>query len=188
MGKVMPDLTALQRIGYLPEAAYINKYLTGREAVTTFAHLSGIARKELRDKVEQTLSHVGMTAAADKRISDYSKGMMQRISIAQALLHNPDILVLDEPITGLDPLAIREIRELVLWLKNQGKTILLSSHSISEVERICDRIGILVSGRMSTLLSSSEWEGKKGHLEDIFTGTVTRSENIGPLNFTAETK
>jgi ABC-2 type transport system ATP-binding protein len=183
LGKVMPDLDVLSRIGYLPEAAYINKYLTGREAVTLFAKLSGIAHQSIKGTVESVLEKVGMRQTAHKRVSEYSKGMAQRISIAQALLHDPDILILDEPITGLDPLAIREIRELVLWLKRMGKTIFLSSHSISEVEKVCDRIGILVNGRVDRLITADEWKDKKGWLEDAFTKTVKRSENIGPLKF-----
>jgi len=179
--KVMPDLSILGRIGYLPEAAYINKYLTGREAVSLFARLSGLSGIKVDLASEKILHQVGMESAADKRVADYSKGMVQRISIAQALLHDPAILVLDEPITGLDPLAIQEIRELVLGLKKQGKTINLSSHSISEVERICDRIGILVSGRMEKIVSSEEWTNKKGRLEEIFTNTVVRSDGVGPL-------
>lgn len=186
LGQDMPDLEALKHIGYLPEAAYINKFLTGFEAVSMFAQLSGVPCRDVKKRTEYILDQVGMTAAAGKRISEYSKGMVQRISIAQALLHDPDILILDEPITGLDPLAIREIRELVLWLKEQGKTIVLSSHSISEVERICDRIGILVSGRIEKFATSMEWKNKKGHLEDIFTDTAARSEHIGPLRFTGK--
>jgi ABC-2 type transport system ATP-binding protein len=181
--KQMPDLGVLKKIGYLPEAAYINKYLTGREAVGLFARLCGYTGRQAKEITDQALRRVGMEAAADKRVGDYSKGMVQRISIAQALLHDPEILVLDEPITGLDPLAIREIRELVLWLKQQGKTILISSHSISEVERVCDRIGILVSGQLEKVISSEEWKDKKGKLEDMFVGTVVRSDQVGPLQF-----
>lgn len=183
LGQMMPDLTVLGKLGYLPEVAYINKFLTGREAVSMFATLSGLTGADAKAAVEKILHKVGMTSSADKKVSEYSKGMMQRISIAQALLHDPQILVLDEPITGLDPLAIKEMRELVLWLKQQGKTIVISSHSISEAEQICDRVGILVGGRLVKVLSSDQWRNKKGWLEDVFAATVTRTDAIGALDF-----
>jgi ABC-2 type transport system ATP-binding protein len=183
LGQKMPSLSALKKIGYLPEAAYLNKYLTGRDAVTLFAQLSEIPSQDLQSKIEAILQKTGMSIAADKRISEYSKGMAQRISIAQALVHDPEILILDEPITGLDPLAIREMRELVLWMKNQGKTVVLSSHNISEVERVCDRIGILVAGKLSRVILSEEWKDKKGWLEEVFGETVVRSDQVGPLKF-----
>lgn len=186
LGRMMPDLKVLEKIGYLPEVAYINKFLTGHEAVSLFATLSGYSGRKATTAVETILQKVGMTTASQKRVSEYSKGMTQRISIAQALLHDPDILVLDEPITGLDPLAIKEMRELVLWLKSQGKTIVISSHSISEAEQICDRVGILVNGRLVKIIESKDWRKKKGWLEEIFAETVLGSESIGALNFGKE--
>ncbi len=184
----MPSLKVLERIGYLPEVAYINKYLTGREAVSLFATLSGFSGGKARDVVEKILDKVGMTSVANKKVAEYSKGMVQRISIAQALLHDPDILVLDEPITGLDPLAIKEMRELVFWLKSQGKTVVISSHSISEAEQVCDRVGILVNGQLVKILSSEEWKNKKGWLENVFATTVSSSDVVGALGFSKETR
>jgi ABC-2 type transport system ATP-binding protein len=183
MGRQMPDPGVLKRIGYLPEAAYLNKYLTGKETVNLYATISGLPRPGRKAAVEDILDKVGMKQAQQKRVSEYSKGMLQRISIAQALVHNPDILVFDEPITGLDPLALKEIRQLILWLKSQGKTVFFSSHNISEVERVCDRIGILVSGKLSALVEKDEWKKREGRLEEIFTSTVKRSENMGSIKF-----
>jgi ABC-2 type transport system ATP-binding protein len=182
-GQTMPNLDVLKKIGYLPEAAYINKVLTGREAVNIFAKLSKMPAKERKWAVIDILEKVGMTKSADKKIGEYSKGMVQRISMAQALIHNPDILIMDEPITGLDPLAILEVRQLILWLKAQGKTVFLSSHNISEVEKVCDRIAILTNGHLATVVESKEWANKEGKLEEIFTSTVQRTESIGPLHF-----
>jgi len=183
LGNLMPDLRVLESVGYLPEAAYLNRSLTGREAVSLFATLSHIPKMKRKATVTQILQNVGMTAAADRRIGDYSKGMLQRIGMAQALVHQPELVIFDEPITGLDPLAVKEIRQLVAWLKSQGKTVFLSSHDISEVEKVCDRIAILAGGRLATVVEQSQWRGQEGRLEELFASTVKRSENIGSLQF-----
>lgn len=188
LGREMPDLTSLKDIGYLPEAAYINKFLTGREAVRLFAKLSKMPSKGRESRIEDILDKVGLTQSADRRISDYSKGMMQRVSMAQALIHDPKILIMDEPVTGLDPLAIQELRALILWLKSEGKTVFFSSHNISEVERVCDRIGILAAGNLEQVMTAKEWKGKDGNLENIFTSSVRRTESIGALKFIEEGK
>ena len=182
-GRVMPDSEVLRKIGYLPDAAYLPKYLTGDEAVWYYATLSGIPREKRRAAVDLILDKVGMTAAAHKKISDYSKGMFQRISMAQALVHDPELLIMDEPITGLDPLAVREVRQLVSWLKTQGRTVFFSSHDISEVEKVCDRIGILAGGQLVAVMDQREWAGQEGKLEAVFSATVKRSEGIGMLKF-----
>jgi ABC-2 type transport system ATP-binding protein len=183
LGKPMPNLEVLRKIGYLPEGAYISRYLSGREAVMLFASLSNIPPSRRPSAVDEVLEKVGMTRAGSRRISEYSKGMLQRVSIAQALVHDPEILILDEPITGLDPLAVREVRAMILWLKSRGKTVFFSSHDISEVEKVCDRIGILAGGRLARLVEPSEWRGREGRLEEIFSSTVTRSEDIGPIRW-----
>jgi len=182
-GRVMPDPEVLRKIGYLPDAAYLPKYLTGEEAVWFYATLSQIPKQKRRAAVEAILEKVGMTAAAKKKIGDYSKGMFQRISMAQALVHDPELLIMDEPITGLDPLAVREVRQLVAWLKQQGRTVFFSSHDISEVEKVCDRIAILANGKLVALMEQKEWAGQEGKLESVFTATVKRSEGIGALKF-----
>ena len=183
LGQAMPDSKVLGRVGYLPEAAYLNKMLTGFEAVSLYAALSQIPKRDRPFAVQRALERVGMEQTAQKPISEYSKGMLQRISMAQALVHNPGLLIFDEPITGLDPLALKEIRQLIAWLKSQGKTIFFSSHDISEVEKVCDRIGILVNGRLVRLEERSVWHDKPGALEDLFVSTVSQSQTIGPLRF-----
>lgn len=183
LGKNMPDTESLKRVGYLPEAAYLNKYLTGRETVRLFLGISDTQKKLSEEMVGSVLERVGMTGFAEKRLSDYSKGMLQRISIAQALVHDPEILIFDEPITGLDPLALKEVRQLIMWLKAKGKTVFFSSHNISEVEKVCDRIGILVNGKLASVVKQPEWEGKEGSLEDIFINIVKKSDRVGPLSF-----
>jgi len=182
-GKTMPDTSISGRIGYLPDAAYLPKHLTGKEAVDYYATLSGIPSDRREAAVRSILDKVGMTAAAHKKIADYSKGMFQRISMAQALVHEPSLLIMDEPITGLDPLAVKEMRQLIHWLKSQGKTVLVSSHDISEVEKVCDRIGILAAGRLMAISEKKEWASRPGHLEELFSATVSRSDGIGALKF-----
>ena len=108
--------------------------------------------------------------------------MLQRASLAQALVHDPELIVLDEPVTGLDPLAIKEVRTLILWLKSKGRTVLFSSHDISEVERVCDRIGILSGGRLVKVMTQQEWHGRPDALESAFAAAVTRTDGVGPIH------
>jgi ABC-2 type transport system ATP-binding protein len=181
LGRRMPDVDVLARIGYAPEAAYLNKSLTGRETLSLYAALSGMPEAGRDAKVTAMLSRVGLDRAADKRLSEYSKGMLQRASLAQTLIHDPELLILDEPVTGLDPLAIKEVRALILWLKAQGKTVLFSSHDISEVEKVCDRIGILSGGRLAKVMRQEEWRGRPDSLENAFASSVTRTDGVGPI-------
>ncbi|MBI4061063.1 MAG: ABC transporter ATP-binding protein [Elusimicrobia bacterium] len=181
LGRRAPDVAVLARIGYAPEAAYLNKTLTGRENLRLFAALSGIPSAERERRVSEMLEKVGLGKAMDMRLSEYSKGMLQRASLAQALVHGPELVILDEPVTGLDPLAIKEVRVLILWLKSKGKTVLFSSHDISEVERVCDRIGILSGGRLVKVMKQDEWRGKADALEAAFTAAVVRTDGVGPI-------
>jgi ABC-2 type transport system ATP-binding protein len=181
-GRRMPDVAVLSRIGYAPESAYLNKALTGRENLRLFAALSGIASSGRDTRVKAMLEKVGLGHAADKRLSEYSKGMLQRASLAQALIHDPDLVVLDEPVTGLDPLAIKEVRSLILWLRAHGKTVLFSSHDISEVEKVCDRIGILSGGKLVKVMAQSQWQGKPDFLEAAFAASVIRTDGVGAIH------
>lgn len=181
LGRRAPDVETLARVGYAPEAAYLNKTLTGRENLRLFASLSRIPAAEREARVTDILTKVGLGKAMDKRLSEYSKGMLQRASLAQALIHDPELVVLDEPVTGLDPLAIKEVRALILWLKSKGKTVLFSSHDISEVERVCDRIGILSGGKLVKQMTQDEWRGKPDALESAFAAAVIRTDGVGPI-------
>lgn len=181
LGRRVPDVDVLARIGYAPEAAYLNKSLTGRENLALFAALSRLPAEGRGDRVAEMLGRVGLEKAADRPLSEYSKGMLQRASLAQALIHDPELVVLDEPVTGLDPLAIKEVRALILWLKGKGKTVLFSSHDISEVEKVCDRIGILSGGRLAKLMTQDQWRGKADALESVFAATVTRTDGVGEI-------
>lgn len=142
------DVASRELVGFLPENPYFYKYLTGRETLRFFGRLSGLPRRTLPDRIDQLLETVGLTSAADRRLGTYSKGMLQRIGLAQALIHEPRLLVLDEPTAGVDPAGSREICVLILAMKTKGITILLSSHLLAQAQEICDRVGILAEGRL----------------------------------------
>jgi len=144
-------------VGFLPENPYFYKFLTGAETVRFFGKLSGMAGEQLEARVKELLELVGLTEAAGRRVGSYSKGMLQRVGLAQALVQDPGLLVLDEPTAGVDPVGSREIRDLILALKARGKTILLCSHLLSQVQEICDRVGILARGRIV----------REGRVEDL---------------------
>ncbi|HRY30173.1 MAG TPA: ABC transporter ATP-binding protein [Elusimicrobiota bacterium] len=173
LGHPAGGMEAKRSIGYLPEVPYFYKYLSAREVLFFYGRLSGVDAASLPRRVEEVLSTVRMAAHADRPMREYSKGMLQRIGLAQAMLHDPRLLVFDEPVTGLDPLGLREMRELLLSLNKAGKTVFFSSHSISEVEKVCHRVGILVNGRLARVVEQGEWAGKEGHLEEIFVETVS---------------
>lgn len=135
-------------VGFLPEAPYFYRYLTGFEMVKFFAKVCGVDKKILVDRCREVIEWVGLREAADRRVGTYSKGMLQRIGLAQALVHNPRLIILDEPTAGVDPVGSAEISELILKLKEQGKTVLLCSHLLGQVEDICDRVAILNRGKL----------------------------------------
>lgn len=154
-------------VGFLPENPYFYKFLTGAETVRFFGKLSGMSGDGLEARVEELLELVGLTDAAARRVGSYSKGMLQRIGLAQALVQDPGLLVLDEPTAGVDPVGSREIRDLILELKARGKTVLLCSHLLSQVQEVCDRVGILARGRLV----------REGRVEDLL-AISDRSEVI----------
>ncbi|HJK96089.1 MAG TPA: ABC transporter ATP-binding protein [Polyangiaceae bacterium LLY-WYZ-14_1] len=153
-----PD--AYRRVGYLPENPYVYQYLTPVELLDLCGRLMGMDGAARRARIRPLLERVGLAHARDRRIGKFSKGMMQRVGIAQALLHDPDLLILDEPMSGLDPVGRKEVRDLVQEEKRRGKTVLFTSHILSDVETLCDRVTILRRGRvtaegsLSTLLRS----------------------------------
>lgn len=141
--------TAFRRhVGFLPENPYFYDYLTGREILRFYARLCGLSRGRREDRVEELLGWVDLTHAADVRLRTYSKGMLQRIGIAQALVHDPRVVFLDEPMSGLDPIGRMEVRELILRLRNEGKTVFMNTHILPDVEMVCDRVAIIVNGRI----------------------------------------
>lgn len=178
LGAPLGDRTVKQRIGYLPENPYFYDYLTGWETLQFTAGLFQIPRSIQKERIPQLLELVGLTpsAARKKQLRQYSKGMLQRIGMAQALINDPELVFFDEPMSGLDPMGRYQIREIILSLKAQGKTIFFNSHVLSDVELICDRIAILAegdlicSGSLQALLGTTETytiKGRGGSLDVI---------------------
>jgi len=135
-----------EAVGFLPENPYFYKYLTGEETLRFFGRLCGLGGASLRNRMNELLDLVGLAKAQKRRLGTYSKGMLQRIGLAQALIHDPKLVVLDEPTAGVDPEGSREIRDLILDLRRRGITVLLSSHLLAQAQEICDRVGILADG------------------------------------------
>lgn len=141
-------MPAKARIGYLPENPYFYDYLTAREFLEFYSQLHLMRKSEQEARIPRLLNKVGLEAAADLQLRKFSKGMLQRIGLAQALLNDPDLVILDEPLGGLDPLGRKEIRDIIAELRDQGKTVFLSSHILQDIEMICDRVAIIVDGRI----------------------------------------
>ena len=141
------DAKVRAKIGYMPEIAYYYPYLNARELLAFYGGLCGMDGKTIRARTDELLETVGLSDATKRPLKTYSKGMLQRAGIAQALLHDPDLLVLDEPFTGLDPLARIHFRELMHRLREQGKSIFFSSHELGETELLCDKVAIMKAGR-----------------------------------------
>lgn len=156
-GEASSDYRSHRHVGFLPENPYFYKFLTAAETIRFYGKLAGLGGRKLEDRVGELLALVGMEDARDRRVGGYSKGMLQRIGLAQAMVQDPRLLVLDEPTAGVDPAGSRGIRDLILRLKGLGKTVLLTSHLLEQVQEVCDRVGIMSRGRMV----------REGRLEDL---------------------
>ncbi|MBL0926508.1 MAG: ATP-binding cassette domain-containing protein [Phycisphaerales bacterium] len=148
LGRAVGDKAALARVGYLPEHHKFPDYLTGAQVLDFYAALHGVPRAERRKRAGHLLDLVGMARWGSTKVRGYSKGMRQRIGIAQALMNNPDVVLLDEPTDGVDPVGRRDIRNVLTEIRSQGRTVFLNSHLLSELEMVCDRVAILVQGRV----------------------------------------
>jgi ABC-2 type transport system ATP-binding protein len=137
-----------QDIGYLPEQPYFYDYLTATELLEYFARFHKLGASDRHERVQRMLKKVGLETAKKIQLRKYSKGMLQRVGLAQAILHDPQVVVLDEPMSGLDPLGRREVRDIILELKKEGRTVLFSTHILSDAEMLCDRVGVIVGGRL----------------------------------------
>jgi ABC-2 type transport system ATP-binding protein len=168
-GLDVTDTRSRQTLGYLPELTYYYKFLTGRELLRFYAKLFEISSAEAEKRIDHLLSLVEMTEAANKPIRTYSKGMQQRVGLAQALINDPKLLVLDEPTSGLDPIGRMKVRSIIQRLKNEGKTVFFSSHELGEVETVCDRVAIFYQGELKELGSVSDLlNDYQLNLEQIF--------------------
>ena len=166
LGVRAPDPDVMARVGFLPESPYVYPYLSPREFVTLCGRLSGLAGAKLRDGVTRVIDRVGMAYAIDRAVAALSKGMLQRVALAAALVHDPELLVLDEPMSGLDPVGRKEVRDLIVEEKQRGRTVFFSSHILSDVEMLCDRVCILRRGEVVV----------SGDLREILEAGKRRSE------------
>jgi len=156
-GRPATDVSKNERIGYLPEESYLYKFLNAEETLDFYGRLFDMPASVRRQRTEALIDRVGLRWAKRRQLKEYSKGMTRRIGLAQALINEPELIVLDEPTSGLDPIGTREMKDLIVSLKNQGKTVILCSHLLADVQDVCDRITILFRGKRQTL----------GHVKDL---------------------
>ncbi len=174
---------ARQRIGYLPEMTYYYKFLTAEELLRFYAKIFGLSRTEADQRIDQLLKLVELEPARKRPIKSYSKGMQQRVGLAQALINNPDLLILDEPTSGLDPLGRMKVREIIQRLKNEGKTVFFSSHELGEVETVCDRVAIINQGELKAVGTRQRSRGATpGQSGKGFSGHRRLSNTIRVMN------
>lgn len=165
LGRPIDDIEMRRWIGYLPETPYFYDYLTGRELLEYFGKLCGLKSQERSKRIKETLELVGLTNVAHRQLRHYSKGMLQRIGIAQAILNDPKVVFFDEPMSGLDPIGRREVRDIMASLRDQGKTVFFSTHILSDVEILCDRVAILRNGKRVAYGRLDEVQG--GHYSSL---------------------
>ena len=173
LGMALDDPRMRARIGFLPEHPYFYDYLTGRELLRYYGRLSGIEAKRLARDVDTMLDRVGLREAANLQLRKYSKGMLQRVGIAQAILHDPQVVFLDEPMSGLDPVGRREVRNLIEELKGEGKTVFFSTHILSDAEALCDRVAIINLGQLRGVGAVAELTASvHGKVEIVWQGSI----------------
>lgn len=166
MGKDVSDTNTRRHVGYLPENPYFYDYLTAEELLWFGGKASGLSSSAIKERTEELLNKVNLQSARKRHLRTYSKGMVQRAGLALALIHDPDVVILDEPMSGLDPIGRKMVGDLIMELKGRGRTVFFSSHILSDIERFCDRVGIIVGGRLRLV----------DRLDNLLTGTTTLEE------------
>src|SRR5580698_6884200 len=167
LGRPITDIEMHRDIGYLPEQPYFYDYLTAAEVLDYFAQFHDLTAADRNERVARMLKKVGLETAQKIQLRKYSKGMLQRVGLAQAILHDPKVVILDEPMSGLDPIGRREVRDIILELKREGKTVLFSTHILSDAEMLCDRVGVIVGGKLRGVGAPGEIVGMKAHGMEI---------------------
>jgi ABC-2 type transport system ATP-binding protein len=167
MNRLPKDTRAKEKIGFLPESPYFYEYLTAREFLDFYARLFNLSTAVRKDRIRRLLALVGLEGKGDTALRLYSKGMLQRIGIAQALINDPELIIMDEPMTGLDPLGRAEVKQIIHSLKDRGKTIIFSSHILPDVEALADRVGIVVNGTIRDVGKLDELLGKRVKAMDM---------------------
>ena len=167
LGKPITDIEMHRDIGYMPEQPYFYDYLTAAEVLDYFARFHDLTAADRSERVARMLKKVGLETARKIQLRKYSKGMLQRVGLAQAILHNPKVVILDEPMSGLDPIGRREVRDIILELKREGRTVLFSTHILSDAEMLCDRVGVIVGGKLRGVGAPGEMVGMKAQGMEI---------------------
>jgi ABC-2 type transport system ATP-binding protein len=167
LGKPITDIEMHRNIGYLPEQPYFYDYLTAAEVLDYFARFHDLTATDRSERVARMLKKVGLETARKIQLRKYSKGMLQRVGLAQAILHDPKVVILDEPMSGLDPIGRREVRDIILELKREGRTVLFSTHILSDAEMLCDRVGVMVGGKLRGVGAPGEMVGMKAQGMEI---------------------
>lgn len=167
LGRPITDIEMHRDIGYLPEQPYFYDYLTAAEVLDYFARFHDLTAEDRSERVARMLKKVGLETARKIQLRKYSKGMLQRVGLAQAILHDPKVVILDEPMSGLDPIGRREVRDIILELKREGRTVLFSTHILSDAEMLCDRVGVIVGGKLRGVGAPGEIVGMKAHGMEI---------------------
>lgn len=178
LGKSIDNISVRSKIGYLSELPYFPKYLKVREVLDYFAELLGIPKKTKKKKIEEVLDTVRLTAKSDAKVGGLSKGMQSRLGLAQAILNDPDLLFMDEPMSGLDPLGYKETRDIIIDLNKRGKTIFFNSHILSEVEKVCHRVAILHKGSLVDVQPLSAAMKEFGSMENYFVNKIKAEDKV----------
>jgi ABC-2 type transport system ATP-binding protein len=169
LGRAMDDPEVKSQIGFLPEQPYFYDHLTAKELLNYYGQLSGVPAKIRASRVEQMLDRVGLSDSAEVQLRKFSKGMLQRVGLAQAILHDPRLVFLDEPMSGLDPMGRREVRDMIQQLRHEGKTVFFSTHILSDAEALCDRVGVIQQGELRGVGAVAELMSQaQGRVEIIF--------------------
>ena len=175
MGKDVRDRETRRHVGYLPENPYFYDYLTAEELLWFGGRASGLSSATLKKRTEEFLFKVDLAGSRKRQLRTFSKGMVQRAGLALALIHDPDVAILDEPMSGLDPIGRKMVGDLILELKAQGKTVFFSSHILTDIERFCDRVGIIIGGRLRMVDRLDHLLSGSVSLEDVFMKEVEKA-------------
>ncbi len=171
-GRPVTDRAVRKKIGYLSELPYFPKYLKATEILDFYAELLDVPQREKKARISKVLSLVGLETRANRRIKGFSKGMQGRLGLAQAILNEPELLLLDEPMSGLDPLGYKETRDIIINLNKSGTTVFFNSHILSEVEKVCDRVSVLHGGRLVSTSAAAALKKKHGSMEGYFLHSI----------------
>jgi ABC-2 type transport system ATP-binding protein len=181
LGKPITDIEMHRDIGYLPEQPYFYDYLTAAEVLDYFARFHDLTAADRNERVARMLKKVGLETTRKIQLRKYSKGMLQRVGLAQAILHDPKVVILDEPMSGLDPIGRREVRDIILELKREGRTVLFSTHILSDAEMLCDRVGVIVGGKLRGIGAPGEIVGMKAQGMEVLFELSVGDVNAGAI-------